>query len=336
MISASVTFALRQILFLAVGMLSLNALVGFRFANLFVRPLEELRASTEKIGAGELDFRFEINGHNEIETVKRSFNSMTEKISDLIEDNRRKAEVDSELKLAREVGSMLFPRDHVQLSGLEITARMNRSEQFSGEWWGYVDLNPPEGQPGVRVLLVADLQKSGTLGALAIAALRGSTAAVEAWARAKPELAADPCVVLKMLTDSLEAAGRGRFQPSLFAAVFDSASRQVRCARTGATGGIWIAPKGARVQSVAASAETHQSFPWEPGAKLFTFTPRLTAVQPGGAIFSTEALDRAVGSDASLGVSAILGKIAQARAAVVKGTNYTILGCEATEAVLDA
>lgn len=330
MISASVAFALRQIVFLAVGMLSLNALVGFRFANLFVRPLEELRTSTEKIGAGQLDFRFEISGRNEIESLKRSFNTMTEKISGLIEDNRRKAEVDSELKLAREVGSMLFPRDHVQLPGLEITARMNRSDQFSGEWWGYADLSPPGGAPGKRVLLVADLQKSGTQGALAIAALRGSAAAVEAWALAKPELAADPCAVLKTLTEALSAAGRGKFLPILFAAVFDPVDHQLRCARTGPTGGVWIGPGGSQVQSVSASEEAYQAFPWEPGAKLLTFTPRLTALQPGGAIFSTEALDRAVATASSLGASSMLGKIAQARASVIKGANYTMIACEAT------
>ena len=76
---------------LVVGLISLSAaaLAAALMASTIVRPLRRLRRATEQVAAGSFDSRAEVDeGAPEIRSLAASFNSMTEKISTLVERQR--------------------------------------------------------------------------------------------------------------------------------------------------------------------------------------------------------------------------------------------------------
>lgn len=76
---------------LVVGLISLSAaaLAAVLMASTIVRPLRRLRRATEQVAAGSFDSRAVVDeGAPEIRSLATSFNSMTEKISTLVERQR--------------------------------------------------------------------------------------------------------------------------------------------------------------------------------------------------------------------------------------------------------
>jgi signal transduction histidine kinase len=76
---------------LVVGLISLSAaaLAAILMASTIVRPLRRLRRATEQVAAGSFDSRAAVDeGAPEIRSLAASFNSMTEKISTLVERQR--------------------------------------------------------------------------------------------------------------------------------------------------------------------------------------------------------------------------------------------------------
>ena len=89
-------------LLIAVGLFVLSMLLALWMSGEIVRPVKELELSMKKVQDGAFDKALvEVDGSNEITSLSRSFNIMTEKIQDLMEENIReqRAKRKSELKV---------------------------------------------------------------------------------------------------------------------------------------------------------------------------------------------------------------------------------------------
>lgn len=83
-----VTSKVRGILVVGVISLIATALAATLIASTIVRPLRRLERATEQVAAGDFDSRAAVEGPPEIRVLAASFNTMTEKISTLVERQR--------------------------------------------------------------------------------------------------------------------------------------------------------------------------------------------------------------------------------------------------------
>ena len=78
------------LLFVGLGMAVLaSLLIGVRV----VRPLQELRQGVTRIGAGELDYRIDVQTGDELEVLADEFNQMTGKLQDSYASNQRMSQL---------------------------------------------------------------------------------------------------------------------------------------------------------------------------------------------------------------------------------------------------
>jgi two-component system sensor histidine kinase YesM len=118
-----------QILFLAVILFGLFALIGFELA--IIRPILELKKVTSRLKSGDFSARVTIRSRDEIGELGRQFNNMVQTIKDLI-DNKYKLEIrqkESELRLLQ---SQMDP--HFLYNTLDMirwTARLEKAPETS-------------------------------------------------------------------------------------------------------------------------------------------------------------------------------------------------------------
>ena len=93
-----------SLIVLALG-IGLSALHGSRLA----RPIKALTRQAERIASGDLNSRVEEDRSDELGTLARTFNIMSDEIRDLLVEQAQKASLEKEMSLARQVQQAMLP-----------------------------------------------------------------------------------------------------------------------------------------------------------------------------------------------------------------------------------
>lgn len=230
---ATLTYALRQSILLILGIFFLGMFIGKFSAHFIVNPLEELRAYSEKLTAGDFLSRIEERGIEEILAVKRAFNTMAAKIKGLLEEVKQKAEVDAELELARQVQEMLIPEERNVTDRVRLFSYMKTATYCGGDWWGFTEISQSNGKPPLTVLMVGDVTGHGFGPALVTAAVRGAISAISDSAKDNPRYANNPKLILEELNRAVYRVARGTLGMSFLAAVHDPDNRNMTILNAG-------------------------------------------------------------------------------------------------------
>jgi two-component system sensor histidine kinase YesM len=118
-----------QVLFLAVFIFGLFALIGFEFA--IIRPMVELKKQTSRLKAGDFSARVTVRSRDEIGELGRHFNNMVQTIKDLI-DKKYKLEIQQKESELRILQSQMDP--HFLYNTLDMirwTARLEKAKETS-------------------------------------------------------------------------------------------------------------------------------------------------------------------------------------------------------------
>ena len=142
-------------LYIAVGV-TMSALLSRRLT----RPLERLAGAMRSISRGDLDQTVQIQSHDEIGDLARTFNLMTEGL-------REKREMEKELALAQEIQLTLLPKGPPSLRGYDIAGTYIPSTQVGGDYYDYIPCD--EGRIGIAV---GDVTGHGTPAALLMSTLQ--------------------------------------------------------------------------------------------------------------------------------------------------------------------
>ena len=169
---------------------------------------------------------------DEIARVQTTVANMAGKINRLLEDVKAKADMESELKVAKEVQTMLLPPANLQNSHLGLASVVQFAAQCGGDWWGVLDAKDVNGSP-VTILMLGDVTDHGVPSALITAAVRGGLSVVGNWVEKNAEHAIDPCWVLNHLNRAVCDSAKGRLSMTFFIAAFLHQSQKVRCANAG-------------------------------------------------------------------------------------------------------
>jgi sigma-B regulation protein RsbU (phosphoserine phosphatase) len=131
--------------------------------------VHDLYVGTKRVEAGDFSHRIAIRSGEQLSELAESFNSMTQRIEQLIVDVKEKEKLESELEIARQVQAQLFPKQVPKLATLEVTGTCNPARVVSGDYYDFIPIDAHR-----TALVIGDVSGKGISAALLMASLQSS------------------------------------------------------------------------------------------------------------------------------------------------------------------
>jgi len=162
-----VFFLIIVILFLIVELVSL--VIGLSITRTITSAVHELYVGTRRVKEGDFSHRIPVRGGDQLAELGTSFNTMTGNLEKLIVVAKEKERLESELEIAREVQSQLFPKDVPGLKTLSITGVCNPARVVSGDYYDFIPLADSS-----MAFAIGDVAGKGISAALLMAAIQST------------------------------------------------------------------------------------------------------------------------------------------------------------------
>jgi sigma-B regulation protein RsbU (phosphoserine phosphatase) len=162
--TAVVAFA---IVFLIVEVIS--AIIGISMTRTITGAVHRLYEGTQKVMEGNFSHRIEVKGKDQLADLSNSFNRMAENLERLLVVAKEKERLQSEVEIAREVQSQLYPRVVPQTRSLRITAVCHPARMCSGDYYDYEVIRDSQ-----VAIAIGDVAGKGISAALLMATLQSS------------------------------------------------------------------------------------------------------------------------------------------------------------------
>jgi phosphoserine phosphatase RsbU/P len=157
------------------GVIVLIALIiGIRLTRTVTYSVANLYKATQHINRGDFEHRIQVGEKDQLAALQLSFNSMTESLQKLIAEQKEKERLQSELEIAHEVQSQLFPRAVSGTRTLELHGICRPARIVSGDYYDFIALGPD--QIGIAV---GDISGKGISAALLMATIHSAVRAYE-------------------------------------------------------------------------------------------------------------------------------------------------------------
>ena len=153
-------------LFFIVELVSLVA--GVRLSRTITGAVHELYQGTQKLKEGNFAYRVPVKGSDQLAELTTSFNTMTENLARLIVVAKEKERLESELEIAREVQSQLFPKDVPSTETLELRGVCVPARTVSGDYYDFMAL------PNQLAFAIGDVAGKGISAALLMATIQST------------------------------------------------------------------------------------------------------------------------------------------------------------------
>jgi sigma-B regulation protein RsbU (phosphoserine phosphatase) len=201
------------------------AVIGGLQTRAITRTVSDLYNATQFVQGGNLSHRVRVERKDQLGALGESFNSMTNSISRLIDEQKHLQRLENEISIAREVQDQLFPRILPQVVGVEIEAICRAARSVSGDYYDFIQLSESR-----VAIAIADISGKGISAALLMAslqaALRSQLLTPEGEKMSTAEL------VARLNKHLVRNTGDDRFA-TFFVAVYDIATRKLRYTNAG-------------------------------------------------------------------------------------------------------
>ena len=155
------------ILFVIVEIISV--IIGITLTRTITGAVHRLYQGTRKMIEGDFSHRIEVTGSDQLADLSRSFNSMTENLERLLIVAKEKERLQSEIEIAREVQSQLYPRTIPKTPNLRLAAICQPARMVSGDYYDYECIRDTQ-----VALAIGDVAGKGISAALLMATLQSS------------------------------------------------------------------------------------------------------------------------------------------------------------------
>ncbi len=207
--------------FVFLGIMSIGAAILFAviFSKSLTAPLHQLYRATRQVSSGNFNVDLKNRSKDEFGALSRSFNSMSQKITDLLADSvaegARKEHLENELAIASAVQQTLFPPSQFQNENLLMRSHYQSATECGGDWWGYFGV-------GDQVcLMIADATGHGLPSALITAAARSCFSVMHKLAQEDPDFTYSPGSMLSYANRVVHDAANGQINMTFFVGVVD-------------------------------------------------------------------------------------------------------------------
>ncbi|MBZ5605343.1 MAG: PP2C family protein-serine/threonine phosphatase, partial [Acidobacteriia bacterium] len=165
--SLQIVLVIGVIVFFIVEIISL--VIGVAMTRTITGAVHRLYDGTQRMIEGDFSHRIEVRGRDQLAELSRSFNTMTENLERLLVVAKEKERLQSEIEIAREVQSQLYPRSVPKSESLRVTAICQPARMVSGDYYDYECIRETQ-----VALAIGDVAGKGISAALLMATLQSS------------------------------------------------------------------------------------------------------------------------------------------------------------------
>jgi sigma-B regulation protein RsbU (phosphoserine phosphatase) len=218
-------------------------IIGTRMTRTVTGAVANLYDATKNVDRGDFSHRIPVKSADQLAQLSLSFNSMTESIEKLIQEQKEKQRLEGELAIAQEVQAQLFPRQVSELESLEVHGFCRPARTVSGDYYDFLTASSHK-----LILAVGDISGKGISAALLMATIHSAVRAyslenmpqlrepiaVGAVSRDGPIMAAwpegievSPGALLGLLNHQLYESTPPEKYATLFLGIYDGRSRRL-------------------------------------------------------------------------------------------------------------
>lgn len=262
--------------------LSLAVLFAFYFSKSLTAQLRKLFQGTKAVASGNFDLLLDVKSQDEIGALTGSFNVMSKKINQLIQDSVARVRLENELSIASTVQQTLIPRPEFRNQHVNIRSHYQSATECGGDWWGFFE------HRGKLSIMIADATGHGLPSALITAAARSCFSVLEKLAVDDAEFSFSPAAMLACANRVIYDASLGQIMMTFFIGVVDFESGTITYCSAGHNPPWLFKREGNtfRLKSLVAvgtrlgetpnlAASEEKSMPIAPGDILFLYTDGL-------------------------------------------------------------
>ena len=199
------------------------------------RSINDLYTATKAIDSGNFEHRIAVKRKDQLAALSTSFNAMSASLSHLLEQQREKERLQSELAIAHEVQNSLLPQGQIRLPLLEVHGVSKAARSVSGDYYDFLLTGASQ-----LALALGDISGKGISAALLMASLHSAVRAYRYGESAgqqlldgEANLLANPAQMLERLNRHLYTSTQPEKYATLFLAHYDGSDQSL----TYSTGG---------------------------------------------------------------------------------------------------
>ncbi|MFL6351652.1 MAG: PP2C family protein-serine/threonine phosphatase [Bryobacteraceae bacterium] len=220
------------ILFLIVELVAL--VIGVSFSRRITRAVNQLYEGTRRVIHGDFRHRIPVRSTDQLGELAESFNQMTGNLERLLSVEKEKERLQTEIEIAREVQTQLYPKEAPPSCGLKLTVRCDPARMVSGDYYDYEEI-----ANGKLAFAIGDVAGKGISAALLMATLQAALRAQlsqyqptqQNECSGVPEL--DTASLVSQLNRQLYAHTSPEKYATFFFALFDEKSRSLTYTNAG-------------------------------------------------------------------------------------------------------
>jgi phosphoserine phosphatase RsbU/P len=217
------TLEIVAIVFLVIELVAL--VIGVVLTRAITNTVSDLYRATQFVQEGNFTHKVQVTRRDQLGMLGDSFNSMTNSISRLIDEQKQLQRLENEISIASEVQNQLFPRNFPHVEGVEVEAICRAARTVSGDYYDFIQLSPTH-----VAFAIADISGKGISAALLMASLQ---AALRSQLLAPGSERMSTAELVARLNKHLVInTGDDRFA-TFFVAIYDTASRTLRYTNAG-------------------------------------------------------------------------------------------------------
>jgi sigma-B regulation protein RsbU (phosphoserine phosphatase) len=217
------TLEIVAIVFLVIELVAL--IIGVVLTRAITNTVSDLYRATQFVQEGNFTHKVQVTRRDQLGMLGDSFNSMTNSISRLIDEQKQLQRLENEISIASEVQNQLFPRNFPHVEGVEVEAICRAARTVSGDYYDFIQLSPTH-----VAFAIADISGKGISAALLMASLQ---AALRSQLLAPGSERMSTAELVARLNKHLVInTGDDRFA-TFFVAIYDTASRTLRYTNAG-------------------------------------------------------------------------------------------------------
>jgi sigma-B regulation protein RsbU (phosphoserine phosphatase) len=126
------------VLFLLVELVAL--VIGVSLSHRITRAVNQLYEGTRRVIHGDFRHRIPVRTSDQLGELAESFNRMTGNLERLLSVEKEKERLQTELEIAREVQTELYPKSAPPNCGLKLTVRCDPARMVSGDYYDYEEI----------------------------------------------------------------------------------------------------------------------------------------------------------------------------------------------------
>ena len=169
---------------LLVGIGVWNLVMVTEMGGSITRAIAALRGGAERLRAGDLAHRIDVQGQDELWDVAGVFNHAADGLEQARELEKERDRIENELAVAQRIQSRLLPVDVPRLQGLEIAGHYDPAREIGGDYYDHRVIDE-----GRVLLVIADVSGKSVPAALIMSAFRSALVSQDLNRIPLPELA---------------------------------------------------------------------------------------------------------------------------------------------------